>query len=500
MSAPNKENILFIFTDQHRKDFLPCYGSEHGIAPALDRLAQDGIVFDNAYTVTPVCTPARASVQTGLYPCKHGMQGNLFASGCLVHELPDSPSLLPRRMKAAGYIAGYTGKWHLGYGKQAYEDPHFQQYIPKIDACLRAVTFPDPYCEASSLPSDLGYEGDDFPGHGGSGLYYPQMIEYLKQRNLQFKVDNKGGYGPVISPPESTIDWFLGDRAVQLLRDFNSRRNPFFFSLNFWGPHDPAFVPEEYLKPWENVKFEPWMNFDYDMSLKPGIHGVTRENRDWSYFEEHMHYSYGYQYFIDSQIQRVLATCDELGIYDDMWIVFASDHGDSQGCHGGLINKGFHMYEETASIPLIIKPPKGYCAGTRNDKLINTTDIYQTFIDIASGEDRNSDTHGRSLVPFCRGEEVADWPEIVVTECMGPGFLAYSQRMIRRGDNKYVWNPGCTDELYNLAEDPYEMNNLINKSTVLRDEMRQELIRWMAEHDDLVYLFHPEVFQEGRWN
>lgn len=83
---------------------------------------------------------------------------------------------------------------------------------------------------------------------------------------------------------------------------------------------------------------------------------------------------------------------------------------------------------------------------------------------------------------------------------MGPGFLAYSQRMIRRGDNKYVWNPGCTDELYDLPEDPYEMNNLINKSTVLRDEMRQELIRWMAEHDDPVYLFHPEVFQEGRWN
>ena len=128
------------------------------------------------------------------------MQGNLFASGCLVHELPDSPSLLSRRIKAAGYTAGYTGKWHLGYGKQAYEDPHFQQYIPKIDACLRAVTFPEPYCEASSQPSDLGYEGDDFPGHGGSGLYYPQMIEYLKQRNLQFKVDNKGGYGPVIFP------------------------------------------------------------------------------------------------------------------------------------------------------------------------------------------------------------------------------------------------------------------------------------------------------------
>ena len=112
----NKQNIIFIFTDQQRRDFLGCYGSEIVKTPNIDMLAADGTVFDNAYTVYPVCTPARASLQTGLYPCNHGMQNNMYQPGCVVHELPDTPSLLSRRLGSLGYTAGHTGKWHIGYG------------------------------------------------------------------------------------------------------------------------------------------------------------------------------------------------------------------------------------------------------------------------------------------------------------------------------------------------------------------------------------------------
>ena len=106
----DKANIILIFTDQHRKDVFGCYGSTVARTPHIDALAAEGTVFDNAYTVYPVCTPARASLQTGLYPCRHGMQNNMYQPGCVVHELPDSPYLLSRQLGKQGYNGGSYGQ------------------------------------------------------------------------------------------------------------------------------------------------------------------------------------------------------------------------------------------------------------------------------------------------------------------------------------------------------------------------------------------------------
>ena len=113
-----RKNVVLIVTDQHNYTTLGAYGSKICRTPHLDALAAESLVFDNAYTVCPICTPARASIQTGVYPFRHGMCTNIYTKGCMVHELPDGERLLSRRLLKQGYSAGYTGKWHLGADKR----------------------------------------------------------------------------------------------------------------------------------------------------------------------------------------------------------------------------------------------------------------------------------------------------------------------------------------------------------------------------------------------
>src|SRR5690625_827788 len=164
----NNKNILLILTDQQRVDTMKAYGGSVCHTPNLDELAEDSITFTNAYTTCPICTPARASLQTGYYPFNVGMQANTYGSHCLIRELPDNPDLLSRQLQKQNYSVGYTGKWHLGHGKEILDTEDFRRYGKK------SIQFPEFEHGIKSLPTDLGYEGDDFPGHGDGGHEYPQ--------------------------------------------------------------------------------------------------------------------------------------------------------------------------------------------------------------------------------------------------------------------------------------------------------------------------------------
>lgn len=156
----SKPNILFVLTDQQRVDTLRAYGGEVCQTPNIDRLSEESVIFDNAYTSCPVCTPARASLQTGLFPHNHGMMNNATEPGCQFDELPESPKLLSRQLEKQNYQAGYTGKWHLGSG-EGLKDSSYK-----------------------SSPEGLGYEADNFPGHGLGGHDYPQYHKYLMIKKL----------------------------------------------------------------------------------------------------------------------------------------------------------------------------------------------------------------------------------------------------------------------------------------------------------------------------
>lgn len=481
-----RPNILFIVTDQQRKDTLSIYGDLQCDTPVLDALTQESTTFENAYTVCPICTPARASLQTGVYPIHHGMLTNSYNYGNMVQELPDSPNLLSRRLAAANYQVGYTGKWHLGSGvENVKNDTYIQQY-------MKDIGFAELRLGKDSLPTTVGYLGDDFPGHGFGGYHYPQFKEYLQKNNLTFQVENilTGFYGNhqagvVTTGIESTIEHFLIERSKAWIETFKRKEEPWYFQLNFWGPHEPYFVPEEFYQMYEERELFPWANFIDGGLLKPRIHDVKRGNfTTWSEIEPIVkHYFAGVSH-IDYQIGRLLEYLKQEDLYDETVIIFSSDHGESLGIHDGLCDKAIFMYEETCSIPLLVKPALGQSVAAVTE-FVNSCDIYSTILDYAGVDPQLQKRDGQSFKPLIEGQ-TSGWPEVVVTECSGIGSLLFSQRMIRKEDWKYVFNAGDTDELYNLKTDPYEQINQIKNPLFLakKREMQLALANWMEKNND----------------
>src|SRR5699024_9051609 len=149
------------------------------------------------------------------------MVTNNYSFGSMVQELPDSPDLLSRRLEKQGYSVGYTGKWHLGTGEEELmNEPGYDEYMSTIDYSeLRHQEF--------AVPTTRGYEGDDFPGHGYGGFNYQQYKDYLRENNLEYKLENiiSGNYdvhqaATVTSPVESTVSYFLTDRAIKHIEEF----------------------------------------------------------------------------------------------------------------------------------------------------------------------------------------------------------------------------------------------------------------------------------------
>ncbi|MFD0714793.1 sulfatase-like hydrolase/transferase [Paenibacillus sp. GCM10027626] len=480
-----RPNILFIQTDQQRVDTMAVYGGKVCQTPHLNRLAEESVVFDNAYTSCPVCTPARASMQTGLYPFKHGMQTNGYGMGSMVQELPDTPRLLSRQLAEQNYSIGYTGKWHLG--TESDEQRH-------LDANLAYVHFPEIAAGMRTLPTDVGYEGDNFGGHGLGGMVYPAFKQYLQENGLEWKLENKisghfeGHYAAELTSPEAgTVEHYLVDRAIHHIEQFREREQPFFFSLNFWGPHEPYIAPTRFLDLYRDQELEPWPNFCDSGEGKPSIHRIKMGNtKEWSDFVPYIRHYYAFMSSIDEQIGRLLDYLKQRGLYEDTVIIFTADHGESLGIHGGLCDKSYFMYEETCRIPLLVKPAGQNVTQRREERFVGTCDIHATILGLAGVETLPQGADGRSFAPVLEGGLLEEWPDSVVTEGAGLESVMFTQRMIRKGTCKYVFNCGDLDELYDLADDPHELSNRVDDPAYadkLR-AMREALADWMVRHED----------------
>jgi len=454
-SPDDRPNILFFFTDEHRLSALGCYGETPCETPHIDRLADEGVRFETAYTCCPVCTPARASFMTGLYPHAHGMTANLRELGTNVSELPDSPHLLSRRLAAAGYRCGYTGKWHLGEG-----DEWFGQKLDK------------------ALPSTRGFDGIDFPGHGGGGFGFPEYKAYLEQHGWEHKLKPTKTPGQqcmplglLEGPVESTVPYFLAEHTIGLINRYKDSGEPFFIWHNNWGPHEPYYVPEAHYEHYLAKEIPPWPNYDWPARAINGPHQAKLHPRadelTWADWADAIRHYYAFTTLIDEQLGRVLAHLDATGLAKNTAIIFSSDHGETLGSHGGLIDKGWHHFEEIQRIGLIIKDPRGFGpkglkAGSVPKQWASLLDLHPTVLDLAlPGQGYDAERlHGRSLLPLLRGETTTGRDEILVEfGGLGPAMTLLTYR---HKDLKYGWNVVNRDELYDLAADPHEMHNLID--------------------------------------
>jgi len=492
---PDRPNILLILTDQHRLSAVGCCGETPCRTPNIDRLARAGVRFENAFTVCPVCSPARGTIMTGLYPHAHGICSNVHNQGCNVPELPDGPDLLSRRLEAAGYSLGYSGKWHLGTDS------------------ARHYSAPNTPC----LPRDVGFEGQNFPGHGGGGFNYPEYQQYLAGNGFEHEVldwDEKAKRiwpsGVLAGPTESTVPYFLAGNTISMVDAFRSRPKPWFIWHNFWGPHGPYYAPREYVEMYRDVEVPPWPNYEWDSRGTPGPHHAKihpfKEKLSWEDWATAIRYYYAFTTLIDEQIGRIAAHLEATGQLENTVIVFTSDHGETLGSHGGMTDKGWGHWDETHRIPWIMRFPDGAHAGRTPPELVSLADFYPTALELAGAPPGEGKVHGRSLLPLIEGR-AESWRDQVLTEFGGVNSLATTQRTLRWAGLKYGYNCCSRDELYDLEADPHETRNLIDEPRY-RDrlfECRRRVAAWMRETGDKALTMfgtqacrhQPELAPEG---
>lgn len=454
-----KPNILLVCLDQLRADILSSYGGVICKTPALDRLASDSVVFDRAYTPTAVCTPARASLLTGQYPHNHGAASN--ESSLFDGTLRDADTLLSRRLEALGYARWYTGKWHLG--------------------------------GADNLPADLGLPGQQFPGHGGGGFHYPEFLEYLSQRGLEFSLSDGWHqvgwhrYGTLAGTGDEEPSAFITESALSFLdAQASGDGNPFFLWVNYWGPHEPYVAPRRCLELYETLEIPPWPNFVDDGPLRPRVHRLKMPSEigmgDWDFWKPAVRHYFAYMSLIDEQIGRLLDRLEGTGQAENTVVIVTADHGESLGAHG-CQDKGHFMYEETYRVPFLVRWP-GRMRPRREQTHVSLVDVCPTILDLVGDTDPTQGRDGLSLMELLiAGQSIAR--DEVVAEFHGL-VTPFTQRMVVRDNLKYVWNMGDRDELYDLDADPYELTNLIQTSGWQSEvhRLQEALFGWMKKTSD----------------
>jgi len=464
-SWPGKiKHILVLFVDQQRYDCIGCYGNETVRTPNLDRLAGNGIRFTNAYTPAPVCTPARTSFQTGLWPHKHRLifnTGDNRFKGGLDDPAPGT-RFFSETLAEKGWRCAHVGKWHIG---NEGHKPEHHGYDPAL-----------PYYP------DYGYPAN-----------HPHYLDYLKRHGLNgFRVlwerRDPTGYrlyaGLQEGPPEASVPSYLAGQTVDVIKRYAESEKPFFIGCNFWGPHAPYIIPKSHLEMYREVDIPPWPNWNCDLSDKPGV--ITRYGEYWrtGWFNardlgEMIGEYYGYITLIDEACGRILKVLEETGTLEETLVVYTADHGSAVGSYR-FWDKGFGMYDCITRIPLIISHPS--IKPGVSDAFVTLNDLAPTFLDIAGCPAPPMD--GESLLPILTGEKDAVRQDYIVTEHHGHQQVFW-QRMVRTPSFKYVFNPTSRDEFYDLEKDPWETTNIIDKAD--REKLawaKKILLAWMEETGD----------------
>ncbi len=488
--AAERANILLIMSDQQRLDSIGAYGAELARTPVLDGMARHGTRFTQAYTPVTVCSPARASLFTGLYPAQHDVVRN---GASLRLDLPN----LAESLLGAGYRLGYSGKWHIDdrYG-----------------------------------PTHFGFHANDWLGyaHPAGGIYLRSFrdsrrnpvnhyLEYLAERGLSTPeleeavyfpaIDTFEIYGRQTGPVESGYEHYVAYEAIRLIERFatcaRSDGKPFFLWVNYWGPHVPYVLPESFFSmfPRGDVNLSPTLAEDWHgkpwIQKRMSTHNWGTSELDEDTWREALAKYAGYCALLDWETGRILARLEELDILDDTVVVYTSDHGSMVG-HHQLVDKGPYPYDDIQRIPLIVAGP-GVESGRTVDEFVYLHDLTPTVLDWAGAETFPC-SNAQSLVPALTGG-VLGQPRDDVYMVRHHHPFSCEQRFLRTRRYKYAFNALDVDELYDLQADPDEMVNRIDD--LAYQNVLQEMIERMWQHignlgDPIAHSFDVLVRRRGQ--
>jgi choline-sulfatase len=441
-----RPNIVIFLADDHGAWALGSAGNHDVMTPNLDALAQQGTRFENFFCVSPVCSPARASLLTGRIPSAHGVL-DWIRKGCI----DDPEGAFRGKDRAIGYLDGYDG---------------FTDYLAEAGYCC---AFSGKWHLGDSARPQKGYEYWQAYAFGGGQYYNYEWLDAGKiVRKTRYVTDE------------------ITEQALTFLRERPAEdERPFLLSVHYTAPHSPWEEHQHPAELWErygdcsfaatpDLPRHPWQS-------PTAPYGFTPETR-----ETNLRGYYSAITAMDAGIGRVLEELALQGLLEDSLVIFTSDNGMNMGHHGvwGKGNGTFplNMYDTSVKVPFIASWPGQVPAGRLLQGLYSHYDVFPTLLELATVDNPLAEElPGRSFADaLISGEDRLDG-DVVVYDEYGP------VRMIRNHAWKYVHRiPYGPHELYDLQNDPGETRNLVDRPEQQERvaDMAAALRRWFSNYVD----------------
>lgn len=408
--------------------------------PHLDHLAKEGTLFENCYTPSPICVPARLSITAGKYVSKCGAWSNES-----MLESDDVPSIATV-LKEQGYDCYLGGKMHYAKDRRYGLDELY------------------PFWTNTNVRKKYNKRIDLLDGE------FEKRESMLSPRFQEFYVgdDNR----------VMDHDIKVTRTCCEVIKNRQKEDAPFFLIAGYLAPHFPLIVPKDYYEMYKDKVPMPVIPEGHIESL-PKHYQVMRkafknDRVDDALVKKGRELYYGLVTWFDEQVGELLDTLKDSDIGEDTIVIYTSDHGENMGDHGLWWKNA--MYDCSAKVPLIVSWPNRWCGGERRTEVCSLLDVIQTIGDIGKA-DVPEDWDGQSMVELLNKEDTP-WRDYAVSEYYAHNIGA-GHCMIRKGQYKYVYfnkiddNNGVERQLFNMIEDPQEFNNLIEDEAY--DELVEEL-------------------------
>ncbi|WP_432800023.1 sulfatase family protein [Poriferisphaera sp. WC338] len=489
---PDKPNIVFIFSDDHALRTIGAYNDSLHSTPNIDRLADQGMTFDQSFCTNSICCPSRASILTGKHSHKNGVIGN----GARWNS---NQFVFSRELKKAGYKTGLIGKWHL-----------------------------------KGMPDDAFDYWNILSGAGGQGHYYNP--DFINHKGESSRIE---GYSTDV----------ITDQALEWMKKSKSEGKPFMMMCQFKAPHIHRVPPPRHMNKYDGQTIpEPvnmfdnyknrspyagksWMEFKgmqepilnivplagqyntsehkfqflgrmtneqrslYHRAYDPKNNEYRKNKRAGLYNDPITLEKYKYQRFIkdylgcvsaiDDNVGRIMNWLEETGLAENTIVIYSSDQGFYTGEHGW--NDKRWMYEESLKMPFIIRWPGVTQPNTRSQAMIQNIDYAPTFIEAAGGYIPD-EIQGRSLTNILKGDVPADWRDAIYYHYYDDG--AYNLPRfegVRTAKHKLIhyYYPDEAWEMFDLEQDPNEMKSVYNddKYSDVQALLHKKLAELRNEYD-----------------
>ena len=474
-------NVVTIMVDQLKATALNLYGNTFCDTPNLQRLADEGVLFQHAFTPHPLCVPARISLWTSQYSHTHGSRRNETL-------MPDEATHAFQLWKAAGYHTGLIGKNHCF---------HTQADMELFDTWCEIEHYGIPAQAATKGMSWVASEDSIYEAHA-----VRRNMPKLSPRILCAATD---------FPEEAYSTSVVCRQAVHFFEEH--QEDAFALWVSLPDPHDPYEAPEKYVSmfPQERIRLPQWMDSEMDGAPERNriLHSILGLEQDAS---EDVYRLLGTYYamvrFIDDEIGKLLDALERLGLKENTIVVFCSDHGDFVGEHR-MMGKGGLFYDCLTRVPLIVSWPGHIAAGQVDQSMVSLIDIVPTLLSL-QGINIPRSMQGKPLPavtnapprdavfaeygaggPLFTLQDLAGLPKPygrhTIKDTLQRREAEGRRKMVRTREWKYVHDPmGDKDELYDLVNDPWELHNVTDvpgREAVIC-EMRQRLLDWSISTED----------------